>query len=135
MSGAIDASSFDDGGGVNVGAGTSSSSSPSHPGPVLAPHSAAKRRKRDSREDNGGDEDDAESVVEVENDDEDEEGNDGRTDNFSEVHVETFRAHYDIKIRNFCQAINEKVITVFKGYFKNVTNVVNLPRATCDLIF
>ena len=104
MSGAINA---EDGATVNVGASTSNSS-PSQP--VLAPHSAAKRRKRDSREDNGGDDDeDAESVVEVENDDEDEEGNDGRTDNFSEVHVETFRAHYDIKIRNFCQAINEKV--------------------------
>ena len=109
MSGSIDAADFDagKGGGVNVGASTSNSS-PSHP--VLAPHFAAKRRKRDSKEDNGGDDDDAESVVEVENDDEDEEGDDGRTDNFSEVHVETFRAHYDIKIRNFCQAINEKVM-------------------------
>lgn len=99
MSGAT----HDDGGGVNVGAGTSNSS-PSLP--VIAPN-AAKRRKRSSKEDNS-DDDDAESVVEVENDDEDEDS-DGRVDNFSEVHVETFRAHYDIKIRNFCQAINEKV--------------------------
>ena len=48
--------------------------------------------------------------------DEDEEGDDGRTDNFSEVHVETFRAHYDIKIRNFCQAINEKVIDKYRKF-------------------
>ena len=100
-----------DGGGVNVGASTSNSS-PSLP--ALAP-SAAKRRKRGSKEDNS--DDDAESVVEVENDDEDDEDTDGRADNFSEVHVETFRAHYDIKIRNFCQAINEKVnLTKFFSY-------------------
>ena len=111
MSGAINAA--DDGAAVNVGASTSSSSASK---PVLEPH-AAKRRKRDSREDNGGgNDDDAESVVEVENDDEDEEGDDGRTDNFSEVHVETFRAHYDIKIRNFCQAINEKVIDKYRKF-------------------
>lgn len=107
MSGAT----HDDGGGVNVGAGTSNSS-PSLP--VIAPN-AAKRRKRSSKEDNS-DDDDAESVVEVENDDEDEDS-DGRVDNFSEVHVETFRAHYDIKIRNFCQAINEKPRVTWK--FRN----------------
>lgn len=94
----------DDGGRVNVGASTSNSSQSL---PVLAPN-AAKRRKRASKDDNS-DDDDAESVVEVENDDEEEDDSDRRADNFSEVHVETFRAHYDIKIRNFCQAINEKV--------------------------
>ena len=114
MSGAINPADFnaDDGAAVNVGASTSSSSASK---PVLEPH-AAKRRKRDSKEDKGGNDDDAESVVEVENDDEDEEGDDGRTDNFSEVHVETFRAHYDIKIRNFCQAINEKVIEKYRKF-------------------
>ena len=107
MSGVLDVAggNADNGDGVNVGASTSNSS-PSLP--ALAP-SAAKRRKRGSKEDNSDDDDDAESVVEVENDDEDDEDTDGRADNFSEVHVETFRAHYDIKIRNFCQAINEKV--------------------------
>ena len=113
MSGAINGADLnaDGGAAVNVGASTSSSSASK---PVLEPH-AAKRRKRDSKEDKG-DDDDAESVVEVENDDEDEEGDDGRTDNFSEVHVETFRAHYDIKIRNFCQAINEKVIDKYRKF-------------------
>ena len=113
MSGAIDAAggNADDGGGVNVGASTSNSS-PSLP--VFAPN-AAKRRKRGSSSKDNSDDDDAESVVEVENDDEDEEDSDGRADNFSEVHVETFRAHYDIKIRNFCQAINEKVNLILQG--------------------
>ena len=74
---------------------------------------AAKRRKREPKEEDS----DAESVVEVENiplpnaenDDEDGEDSDARGENYSEILVETFRAHYDIKIRSFCQAINEKV--------------------------